>query len=80
VHLFHTVRQARINTRWLREVCFGITPSEARFFAGDDGRGAGALRHFYRSKLGHLTVRSLSRLRRRLRVRTISDSFDSSRL
>jgi hypothetical protein len=79
-HLFHAVRQARINMSWVREVCFGITPLEARLFAGDEVRAAGALQHFYRSKLGNLTVRSLSRLRRRLRVRTISDSFDSSQL
>ncbi len=79
-HLFHAVRQARINMGWIRDLSFAITPLEARFFAGDDARLAVTMQHFYRSRLGTLTTRSLSRLRRRLRVRRVRDSFDSSRL
>ncbi len=78
-HLFHSVRQARINMHWVRDLSFAVTPIEARFFAGDDGRTGGA-GQFYRSRLGALAARSLSRLRRRLRVRQVSDSFDSSQL
>jgi hypothetical protein len=78
--LFHAVRQARINMGWVRDLSFAITPLEARFFAGDDARASVAMQHFYRSKLGILTARSLSGLRRRLRVRTIGDSFDAARL
>ena len=79
-HLFHAVRQAKINMGWVRDLSFAITPLEARFFAGDDARGSVPMRQFYRSRLGTLAVRSLSRLRRRLRVRRVSDSFDASRL
>ncbi len=79
-HLFHTVRQAKINMGWIRDLSFAITPLEARFFAGDDARLAVTMQHFYRSRLGTLATRSLSRLRRRLRVRRVRDSFDSSRL
>ncbi len=79
-HLFHAVRQARINMGWVRDLSFGVTPLEARFFAGDDARAGGTLRQFYRSKLGTLAARSLARMRRRLRVREVSDSFDASRL
>lgn len=79
-HLFRAVRDARINMGWIRDLSFAITPLEARFFAGDDARMAVALQQFYRSKIGSVAARNLARLRRRLRVRTVSDSFDSSHL
>lgn len=79
-HLFHSVRQAKINMGWVRDLSFAITPLEARFFAADDARMAVAMQQFYRSRLGTLTARNLSRLRRRLRVRKVGDSFDSSHL
>jgi hypothetical protein len=79
-HLFHAVRDAKINMGWVRDLSFAITPLEARFFAGDDARVAVAMQQFYRSRIGTMTARNLARLRRRLRVRRVSDSFDSSGL
>ena len=79
-HLFHAVRQAKINMGWVRDLSFAVTPLEARFFAGDEARMWVTMQHFYRSRLGTLAARSLSRLRRQLRVRRVSDSFDSARL
>jgi hypothetical protein len=79
-HLFHAVRAAKIHMGWLRDLSFAVTPLEARFFAGDEARMAVAMQHFYRSKIGNLAARNLARLRRRLRVRRVSDSFDSSHL
>jgi hypothetical protein len=78
-HLFHTVRDARINMNWVRDLSFAVTPLEARFFAEGADRTAPP-RPFYRSRFGNLAVRNLSRMRRRLRVRKVSDSFDSSNL
>lgn len=79
-HLFRTVREARINMGWIGDLSFAITPLEARFFAGDDARLAVAMQQFHRSRIGSVTTRNLARLRRRLRVSTVSDSFDSSHL
>lgn len=81
-HLFNAVRKARINMHWVRDLSFAFTPIEARFFADDDARASASagLGTFYRSRLGGLAARNLSRLRRRLRVRQVSDSFDSSHL
>ncbi len=79
-HLFRAVRDARINMHWVRDLSFAVTPIEARFFAGDDARASIGMGQFYRSRLGALAARNLSRLRRRLRVRQVSDSFDSSHL
>jgi hypothetical protein len=79
-HLFNAVRQSRINMHWVRDLSFAVTPFEARFFAGEAERAAVAAHPFYRSRLGTMAARNLSRLRRRLRVRKVSDSFDSSNL
>lgn len=80
-HLFNAVRQAKINMHWIRDLNYAITPLEARFFAGDEARNSVTMgSQFYRSRLGNLAARNLSRMRRRLRVRKVSDSFDSSHL
>lgn len=79
-HLFKATRDAKINMGWVRDLSFAITPLEARYFAGDEARMAVAMQTFYRTRVGSLAARNLSRLRRRLRVRRVSDSFDSSHL
>jgi len=79
-HLFAAVRDAKVNMTWVRDLPAAITPLEARFFAAGDANVSAMRHHFYRSRLGTLAVRGLARLRRRLRVRTVSDSFDSSHL
>lgn len=79
-HLFKATRDAKINMGWVRDLSFALTPLEARFFAGDEARMAVAMQSFYRTRVGSLAARNLSRLRRRLRVRRVSDSFDSSHL
>lgn len=79
-HLFNAVRTARISMHWVRDLSFAMTPIEARFFADEEARAVAGLGSFYRSRLGSLAARNLSRLRRRLRVREVSDSFDSSHL
>ena len=77
-HLYETVKRHRIPMTWVRDLPIGVTPLDARFFVDEHARLA--VTSFYRSRLGTLAARSLSRLRRRLRVRTVSESFDSSQL
>ena len=79
-HLYTAVREARINVQLMRDLGYAITPIEARFFAGEDAKLDVAVSSLYRSKLGSRAVRGLSRLRRRLRVKQVSESFDSSKL
>ncbi|MFQ5477032.1 MAG: radical SAM protein [Candidatus Binatia bacterium] len=78
--LYKTVKDAGISVQWMRDLGYTITPIEARFFAGEDARLDVAVSSFYRSRLGGRAARSLSRLRRRLRVKQVSESFDSSQL
>ncbi len=78
--LYRAVRDARINVHWMRDLGYAVTPIEARYFAGDDAKLDVALGSFYRSRIGSRAAKSLSKLRRRLRVRQVSESFDSSKL
>jgi hypothetical protein len=78
--LYTATKERRVSMGWLRGFGAGLTPLEARFFVGEDARLTVAVQSFYRSRFGSLTARSLARFRRRLRVRAVSDSFDSSGL
>lgn len=79
-HLHRTVKRHGINMGWVRGLALGITPLEARHFAGDEARLAVTVQHLTRWRIGALAARSLSRVRRRLRVRRVSESFDSAQL
>jgi hypothetical protein len=79
-HLYNSVRDARINVQFMRDLGYAVTPIEARFFAGEDAKLDVAVSSFFKSKIGSRAVRGLSKLRRRLRVKRVSESFDSSRL
>src|SRR5262249_40577982 len=78
--LYRAVKRRGINMGWVRDLALGITPLEARHFAGDGARLAVTLQQLTRFRLGALAPRNLSRFRRRLRVRKVSESFDSARL
>jgi len=78
--LYRAVKRRGINMGWVRDLALGITPLEARQFAGDGARLAVTLQQLTRFRLGALATRNLSRFRRRLRVRRVSESFDSARL
>jgi hypothetical protein len=77
-HLYEAVKRHRTPMTWVRDLPIGVTPLDARFFVHESDRLS--VTSFYRSRLGTLAARSLSRLRRRLRVKTVSESFDSSHL
>lgn len=79
-HLYRAVKERGIAMGWVRDLGVGITPLEARWFAGDGARLAVAVQSLTRSRLGGLAARSLSRFRRRLRVRRVQDSLDASHL
>ncbi len=77
-HLYRAVRTRRINMGWVRDLVAGVAPLEAHP-AGRAGLSA-AVHGLTRSRLGAVAARGLARFRRRLRVKNISDSFDSSHL
>jgi hypothetical protein len=79
-HLYRAVRDRGINMGWVRDLALGIAPLEARHFAGEGARLAVTVQQLTRSRLGALAARGLARFRRRLRVRTVSESFEAAHL
>jgi hypothetical protein len=77
-HLFRSVRERGTNMGWMRDLALGVTPLEARHFAGDGARFTVAVQQLTRSRLGALATRSLARFRRKLRVRTSSEELFES--
>jgi hypothetical protein len=79
VHTYEAVTRAGISLNWLRDLATTVTPLDARHLVA----GAPQLTRLHqlgRSRLGAMTARSLARMRRRLRVRRVRASFDSSQL
>ena len=78
-HLYEAVRERGIQMGWIHDLVAGVSPLEAHP-AGGGARLARAVQGLARSRLGALAARSLARFRRRLRVKSISDSFESAHL
>lgn len=79
-HLYNTVKANKISMNWSKHVSIFITPIEGRYFTGDDAKLEVTLYNLYKSKLGSMATREIAKLRRRLKVREVEDSFDSSEL
>jgi hypothetical protein len=77
-HLFRSVRERGTNMGWMRDLALGVTPLEARHFAGDGARFTVAVQQLTRSRLGAFATRGLARFRRKLRVRTSSEELFES--
>jgi hypothetical protein len=78
--LFDEVHKAGLNMAWARDLSHAITPLEARYFVMNAPQLPMLLHSLARNRLGALATRSLARMRRRLRVKWVRASFDSSRL
>jgi hypothetical protein len=79
-HLYRAVHEQGINMGWIRDLVGGVAPLDARALGGRGAGLAGAMHGITRSRLGALAARGLARFRRRLRVKSIGDSFDSAHL
>src|SRR4029453_17092948 len=77
-HLYTAVRERGINMGWVRDLVAGVAPLEAHPSGG--AALTRAVQGITRSRLGALAARGLARFRRRLPVKSISDSFESSHL
>ncbi|HYA35678.1 MAG TPA: hypothetical protein VEF03_08655 [Candidatus Binataceae bacterium] len=78
--LFERAHATGINMSWTRDMSTALTPLEARHFVPDAPQLPVLIHQLSRNRLGAMATRSLARLRRRLRVRRVSASFDSSHL
>lgn len=79
-HLYNAVKKRNINMTWSKNVSTHMTPLEGRFFAGEDAKLQVAMQNIYKSKIGGKAVRGLAGLRRRLKVKEVDESLESSGL
>lgn len=79
-YLFRAVREHKISMTWVKSISNEITPIEGRFFTLEDAEAEVRRQNFFLSRTGSLLARNLSSVRRMLRVKTASDSFDSAGL
>jgi hypothetical protein len=79
-HLDRTARARRLNVAWVRDLALGVTPLDACRLTGATPPGSAALQLLTRWRLGAYAARGIARFRRRLRVRAIGDSLESSHL
>jgi hypothetical protein len=79
-HLDRAARERKLVVTWVRDLALGITPIDACRFTGSTPPGSAAVQALTRWRLGAYAARGVARFRRRLRVRAISDSLESSHL
>ena len=79
-HLSQAARRHNLTLKWLYPTCNFVTPLDAAFFTEAPETARLAVRPVYQSKLGRVATEGFAALRRKLRVRQISDSFESAGL
>lgn len=79
-HFYRAVKKSRMNMSWSKNVSTYMTPLEARYFAGEEAKLQVAMQSLFKSKVGGKAVRGIAGLRRRLKVKEVEDSFESSGL
>lgn len=78
--LFEQTLAYGLNMSWARDLSTALTPLEARYFVDNAPQLPALLGNLTRNRLGALATRSLAKLRRRLRVKRVRASLDSSHL
>ncbi len=79
-HLDRAVNDGKLTVTWGRDLLLGITPLDACRLVGSTPPGSAAVQALTRWRLGAYAARGIARFRRRLRVKSISDSLESSHL
>ena len=79
-HLATTARQSKLNLKWLYPSARIVSPLDAPFFTEPPETAKLAMRPVYKSGLGKAASEGFAALRRKLRVRNISDSYESAGL
>ena len=75
-----TAQASKLNLKWLYPSSEFLTPLDASFFTKDPKEACLAVRPHYHSVFGRKASEGFTALRRKLRVKNISDSFESAGL
>lgn len=73
IYLYKMVKKNKLNFNWIKEVSIIATPMEGRFFSGESAALFDMINNFSKSPFGIKIQKSISNLRRFLRVRKISE-------
>ncbi len=79
-HLDQAVQRNRLPLKWLYPTCRFLSPLDTRFFTQDPLLARLAVTPVYRSGFGKKASAGFAALRRKLRIRNVSDSFESAGL
>lgn len=74
------VQRNGLPLKWLYPACRFLSPLDTRFFTEDPLKARLAVTPVYRSGLGKRTSAGFAAIRRKLRIRNVSDSFESAGL
>ncbi len=79
-HIDKAIQRNRLPLKWLYPTCRFLSPLDTRFFTEDPLQARLAVIPVYRSGIGKKASIGFAALRRKLRIRNVSDSFKSAGL
>ena len=79
-HLHQTAQKERLNLKWLYPASEWISPLDASFYTDKPKTARLAQRPVYQSTLGKTASEGFAALRRKLRIKSVSDSYESAGL
>lgn len=79
-HIDQAIQRNGLPLKWLYPACRFLSPLDTRFFTEDPLKAGLAVTPVYRSALGKRTSAGFAAIRRKLRIRNVSDSFESAGL
>jgi hypothetical protein len=79
-HLQQAARRDRLTLKWLYPNCRCVSPLDTQYFTDDPTSAKLAANPVYRSRLGKKAFEGFAALRRKLRIRDLSDSYESAGL
>ncbi len=79
-HLHQTAQKEKLNLKWLYPAGIWFSPLDAAFFIEKPEAARLAQRPVYQSTLGKTASEGFAALRRKLRIKSVSDSYESAGL
>ncbi|MFQ5449461.1 MAG: hypothetical protein ACE5E9_02475 [Nitrospinaceae bacterium] len=79
-HLEKAAQRDKLPLKWLYPHCRCVSPLDTRFYTHDPKQARLAVKPVYRSRLGKKASEGFAALRRKLRIKNVSDSYESAGL
>ena len=79
-HLRDAAERNRLTLKWLYPNCRCVSPLDTKYFTDDPKSAQLTTKPVYRSRLGKKAFEGFAALRRKLRIKDVSDSYESAGL